>query len=101
MAMIASSTSRPSAKINDPSVIRSKSLPVAAMTTNTAASVSGTAAATTMPTRHPMLSVGAESPAGIWGDVGELQGAALRGDGRVPDGLEVVDRAVEPDENLR
>ena len=53
--MIASSTKRPSAKISDPSVIRSKSLPVAAMTTNTAASVSGTAAATTMPTRHPML----------------------------------------------
>ena len=37
MAMIASSTSSPSARINDPSVIRSKSLPVAAMTMNTAA----------------------------------------------------------------
>ena len=36
--------------------MRSKSRPVATMTTNTAASVSGTAAATTMPTRHPMLS---------------------------------------------
>ena len=55
MAMIASSTSSPSASINDPSVIRSKFLPVAAMTMNTAARVRGTAAATTMPTRHPML----------------------------------------------
>src|SRR5882762_4821861 len=55
MAMIASSTRSPSAKINEPSVMRSKSLPVAAITMNTAASVSGTAAATTMPTRHPML----------------------------------------------
>ena len=55
MAMIASSTSKPSARINEPSVIRSKFLPVAAMTTNTLASVRGTAAATTMPTRHPML----------------------------------------------
>ena len=55
MAMIASSTSSPSASINEPSVMRSKSLPVAAMTMNTAAKVRGTAAATTMPTRHPML----------------------------------------------
>ncbi|MNT42211.1 hypothetical protein D3C72_1786130 [compost metagenome] len=52
---MASSTSRPSARISAPRVMRSKFLPVAAMTTNTAASVSGTAAATTMPTRHPML----------------------------------------------
>ncbi len=55
MAMIASSTRSPSASISEPSVMRSKSWPVAAMTTNTAAKVRGTAAATTMPTRHPML----------------------------------------------
>ena len=55
IAMIASSTSSPSARINEPSVMRSKSLPVADIRMNTAASVSGTAAATTMPTRHPML----------------------------------------------
>ena len=55
MAMMASSTNRPSARISDPRVMRSKFLPVAAMMTNTAASVSGTAAATTMPTRQPML----------------------------------------------
>ncbi|POM18123.1 hypothetical protein CSX04_06425 [Burkholderia cepacia] len=53
--MIASSTSRPSARISEPSVMRSKLLPVAAITTKTPASVSGTAADTTMPTRHPML----------------------------------------------
>lgn len=53
--MMASSTSNPSARINDPSVMRSKFLPVASITTNTAASVSGTAAATTIPTRQPML----------------------------------------------
>ncbi len=35
--------------------MRSKFLPVAAMTMKTAARVSGTAAATTMPTRQPML----------------------------------------------
>ena len=35
--------------------MRSKFLPVAAITMNTAASVSGTAAATTIPTRQPML----------------------------------------------
>src|SRR5438093_6593599 len=52
MAMIASSTRSPKASINEPSVMRSKSLPVAAMTMNTAAKVRGTAAATTMPTRH-------------------------------------------------
>lgn len=55
MAMIASSTNRPSARISEPSVMRSKFLPVAAITMNTAASVSGTAAATTTPTRQPML----------------------------------------------
>ncbi|VGP63803.1 hypothetical protein SB00610_03088 [Klebsiella quasipneumoniae subsp. similipneumoniae] len=35
--------------------MRSKFLPVAAITTNTTARVSGTAAATTTPTRQPML----------------------------------------------
>ncbi|KAF1034840.1 MAG: hypothetical protein GAK34_03454 [Delftia tsuruhatensis] len=53
--MMASSTSRPSARISEPSVMRSKFFPVAAMMMNTAASVSGTAAATTTPTRQPML----------------------------------------------
>ena len=55
MAMMASSTSRPSARISEPSVMRSKFLPVASITTKTTASVSGTAAATTRPTRQPML----------------------------------------------
>ncbi|MNT36172.1 hypothetical protein D3C72_1722390 [compost metagenome] len=55
MAMMASSTSRPSARISDPSVMRSKFLPVASITAKTTASVSGTAAATTTPTRQPML----------------------------------------------
>ncbi|MNN11755.1 hypothetical protein D3C81_1247250 [compost metagenome] len=55
MAMIASSTSNPKARMSEPSVIRSKFLPVAAITTNTIASVNGTAAATTTPTRQPML----------------------------------------------
>ena len=35
------------------------------------------------------------------GDVGELQRAALRGDGGIPDRLQIVDRAVQPDEDLR
>ncbi len=39
-----------------PNVMRSKSRPVAIMMTSTAARVSGTAAATTMPTRQPRLS---------------------------------------------
>ncbi|MNV74066.1 hypothetical protein D3C71_1672560 [compost metagenome] len=55
MAMMASSTSSPRARMSEPSVMRSKFLPVAAMMTKTAASVRGTAAATTMPTRQPML----------------------------------------------
>src|SRR5688572_15250362 len=182
MAIIASSTRSPSARINEPSVIRSKSLPVAAMTTNTAASVRGTAAATTMPTRHPMLrkdtsittprakknltmnsstavrmltdwSVTLERlvPSGHLrvdrrrfrfqrlaqleavprlahdhaeqqgrfavvadqegrrifiaaldvGDVGERERTALRGDGGIPDRFQIVDRAVQPDEDLR
>ena len=53
MAMMASSTSRPSEMIRAPSVMRSKSRPVTIITTNTAESVSGTASATTMPTRKP------------------------------------------------
>ena len=36
-----------------------------------------------------------------FGDVGELQGAALRGDGGIADRLQIVDRAVQPDEDLR
>ncbi|RMS14236.1 hypothetical protein ALP75_202733 [Pseudomonas syringae pv. actinidiae] len=55
MAMIASSTSSPSARISEPNVIRSKFLPLMAMITKTTARVSGTAAATTTPTRQPML----------------------------------------------
>ena len=55
MAMMASSTSSPRARISEPRVMRSKFLPVAAITTNTTARVKGTAAATTTPTRHPML----------------------------------------------
>ncbi len=53
MAMIASSTSRPSAMISAPSVMRWRSIPVAYMTTNTIASTSGTDSATTMPVRQP------------------------------------------------
>src|SRR5256885_517337 len=53
--MIASSTRSPSAITSAPSVIRSKTRPVRSMTTNPAASVNGTAAATTMPTRQPRL----------------------------------------------
>ena len=55
MAIIASSTSKPSARIREPSVTRSKLIPAASITTKTTASVRGTAAATTTPTRHPML----------------------------------------------
>lgn len=55
ITMIASSTSKPSERINAPSVMRSKSRPVASMITKTLARVSGTAAATTNPTRQPML----------------------------------------------
>jgi hypothetical protein len=55
MMMMASSTSRPSDRISAPRVMRSKSRPVASMTTNTTARVRGTARATTMPTRKPRL----------------------------------------------
>ena len=51
--MIASSTRRPSDMMSAPSVMRSKSRPVAIIKRNTTDSVSGTAAATTMPTRRP------------------------------------------------
>ena len=53
IAMIASSTSNPSARINEPSVMRSRTRSVAHMMTSTMASVNGTAVATTIPTRHP------------------------------------------------
>ena len=56
MAMMASSTRRPSARIRAPSVTRSKTRPVSSMITKTTAKVRGTAAATTTPTRQPRLS---------------------------------------------
>src|SRR5947199_8663316 len=136
MAMIASSTRSPSARINEPSVIRSKFLPVAAMTMNTAARVKGTAAATTMPTRHPMLrkltsmttpraaknltmnsstdarkdrlAVVADQEGGRvfvaalhFGDVGQLQGAPLRGDRGIADAVQIIESTVQPEEDLR
>ena len=52
-AMIASSTSRPSAMMREPSVIRSRLSPATFMTTKTTASTSGTDVATTRPERHP------------------------------------------------
>ncbi|MCY1380940.1 hypothetical protein D9M69_688030 [compost metagenome] len=52
---MASSTKSPKARIREPSVIRSKFLPVANIATKTIANVRGTAIATTSPTRHPML----------------------------------------------
>ena len=52
-AMIASSTSRPSAMISAPSVMRCRSMPIRFMTTKTIASTSGTEVATTMPVRQP------------------------------------------------
>ena len=56
MAMMASSTRSPrEMMISAPSVIRSNARPVSSMMTKTTASVSGTAAATTMPTRQPRL----------------------------------------------
>src|SRR5882724_4711102 len=55
MEMIASSTRRPRPRIRAPSVMRSNTLPVRSMMTKTAANVSGTAAATTIPTRQPRL----------------------------------------------
>ena len=53
-AMMASSTSRPSAMISAPSVMRCRSMPTSAfMTMKTIASTSGTDSATTMPVRQP------------------------------------------------
>ena len=52
-AMMASSTSSPSAMISAPSVIRCRSIDIAFITMNTIASTSGTDSATTMPVRHP------------------------------------------------
>ncbi|MCY1412497.1 hypothetical protein D9M71_279070 [compost metagenome] len=56
MAMMASSTSRPRERISAPRVMRSNSRPVISMITNTIDRVSGTAAATTRPTRKPRAS---------------------------------------------
>ncbi len=53
VAMIASSTSRPSAMISAPSVTRCRSSPSIAIATNTMASTSGTEVATTSPERQP------------------------------------------------
>ncbi len=55
MAMIASSTSSPSAMISAPSVMRCRSRPPAYITMNTIASTSGTDSATTMPVRSPSV----------------------------------------------
>jgi hypothetical protein len=55
MTMMASSTSRPNEMISAPSVMRSSARSVINMMTNTMARVSGTAAATTIPTRQPKL----------------------------------------------
>ena len=52
-AMMASSTSRPSAMISAPSVMRCRSIDIAFMTMKTIASTSGTDSATTMPVRQP------------------------------------------------
>src|ERR1700733_2844226 len=54
-AMIASSTSRPSAMISAPSVIRCKSSPITVITTNTIASTSGAEVATTSPDSQPSV----------------------------------------------
>ena len=53
IAMIASSTSRPSAMISAPSVTRCRSSPSIVIATNTIASTSGTEVATTRPERQP------------------------------------------------
>ena len=55
MAMIESSTSRPSAMMSEPSEMRSRFQPIASITTATTPSTSGTEAATTMPVRQPRL----------------------------------------------
>src|SRR5262249_46806219 len=53
MAMIASSTSNPSAMMRAPSVMRWRSRPVAYITSSTIASTTGTDSAPTMPVRQP------------------------------------------------
>ena len=53
MAMIASSTSSPSAMISAPRVMRLRSIPISDITKKTIASTSGTDSATTMPVRSP------------------------------------------------
>jgi len=52
-AMMASSTSSPSAMISAPRVMRCRSMPIAFMTMKTIASTSGTDSATTTPVRQP------------------------------------------------
>ena len=54
-AMMASSTSRPSAMISAPSEMRWKSMPSSIMPTKVIASTSGTESATMMPVRKPRL----------------------------------------------
>ena len=53
MAMMASSTSSPSARMSEPSDTRCRSMPKSSMATNTPASVNGTESATMMPVRKP------------------------------------------------
>ena len=53
IAMIASSTSSPSAMMSAPSVMRCRSSPAVYITSSTIASTSGTDSATTMPVRQP------------------------------------------------
>ncbi len=55
VAMMASSTSRPSAMMSAPSVTRCRSSPSIVIATNTIASTSGTEVATTSPERQPRL----------------------------------------------
>ena len=55
IAMMASSTSSPSAMMSAPSVMRCRSMPAAYMTMKTIASTSGTESATTMPVRSPSV----------------------------------------------
>ena len=59
-AMMASSTSRPSAMISAPSVTRCRSSPSIVIATNTIASTSGTEIATTRPERQPSEEADAE-----------------------------------------
>ena len=55
MAMMASSTSSPSAMISEPSEMRSRFQPIASIKSATAPSTSGTEVATTRPARQPRL----------------------------------------------